>query len=87
MEGIAVSYSSVSRWYILAFGSVKSDVCWYNCLIFLDLGSISRHIACVSLGFRRKNIAFSWSGSVVFYDSIGNVCRFSIVIVNGGLWL
>ena len=59
-----MSSSSASRWDVLAFGAIQGDVFWCNCLNFLDLGAISRHIACVSLGRRRKNIVFPWSGSV-----------------------
>ena len=66
LGGISVISSYASRWYILACGAVQGDVCWCNLLIALDLGAISRHIACVSLGHRLKNIAFPWSGSVVF---------------------
>ena len=53
-------------WDVLACGSVQGGVCWCNCLIFLDLGAIKIHIACVSLGRRRKNLAFPWSGIIVF---------------------
>ena len=66
LEGIAVSYSSVSRWDVLVCGSVQGDFCWCNLLNFIDLGAISRVIACVSLVRRHKNIAFPWSGSIIF---------------------
>ena len=82
-----VSSSSASIWDILAFGAVQGDVCRRNRLSFLDLGAISRHIACVSLGCRHKNIAFPWSGSIVFDGSDGNACFCIIVTVNGGRWL
>ena len=61
-----MSYLYASRWDLLSFGALQGDVCWCNLLIALDLGAISRHIACALLGHRRKNIAFPWSGSVVF---------------------
>ena len=79
-----MSSSSASRWDVIACGAVQGGVCWCNRLSFLDLGDISHHIVCVSLGRRRKNIAFPWSGSVVSYGAIGNVCRCNIVTVNGG---
>ena len=52
-----MSSSSASRWEVLAYGAVQGDVFWCNCLSFIHLGAISCHIACVSLGHRRKNIA------------------------------
>ena len=61
-----MSYSSASRRDVLGCGAVQGDVYWCNCLSFLDLCDISHHIDCVSLGRKRKNIAFPWSGSVVF---------------------
>ena len=45
---------SASRWDVLVYGTVKGYICWCNRLSFLDLGAISCHIACVSLGYRRK---------------------------------
>ena len=64
LEGISVSYSSSSRWDVLACVDVQGDVCCCNSLRIIDLGAISRHIACVLLGGRRKNIAFTWIRSV-----------------------
>ena len=61
-----MSYSSASIWGVIACGDVQGDVCWCNCLSFLDLSDISHHIGCVSLGRRRKDIAFTWGESVVF---------------------
>ena len=61
-----MSSSYKSRWGVLACVAVQDDFFLCSGLTFLDLGAISRHIACVSLGHRRKNIAFPWSGSVIF---------------------
>ena len=66
---------------------MQGDVFWCNCLSFLDPGAISRHIACVTFGHRRKNIASPWSESVIFDGAIGNACCYIIVKVNGDQWL
>ena len=58
-----MSPSYVSIWEVLACCDVQCDVCWFNCLIFLDLGSISRHIDCVSIGRRRKILNFHGAGA------------------------
>ena len=58
--------SSAIIWDVLACGSVEGDVFWCNRLSFLDLGAISRHIACVSLGRRRKNM-YSHGAGVFFF--------------------
>ena len=75
-----MSSSSASIWDVLACGAVQSNIYWFNSLSFLDPGTISHNIACVSIGRRRKNISFPWSGSVVFYSAIGNACYYRIVL-------
>ena len=84
-----MSSSSASRLDVLACGALQVDVFWCNRLNFLDLGAISLHIACVSLGRRYKDIAFPWSESVFLNGAIGNACCRNIVTVNGGwcLWV
>ena len=81
-----MSSSSTSRWDVLACVAMQGDFSWCNCLSFLDLGSISRHIACVSLG-RRHKISHLHGAGDFFYGSIVNACHCIIVTVNGSRWL
>ena len=77
-----MSSLSASRWYVLACGTMQGDVLWCNRLSFLDLGAISRHIACVLLGRRRKNMHLHGAGALFFDGAIGNDCHCIIATLN-----